>query len=231
MKSFTTLLLVLTSVSLASHSLFSQRAADPDPTRFADTIAEFARADAKNPVKDGGIVFVGSSSIRRMDVPALFPGLPAVNRGFGGSHISDVNYYIEETVLKYRPSTTVFFCGGNDLWSRKPALQVLEDFLEFKDKLFDRIPDGKLIVLATRPSPKRENILETELALNYLVQMEAEKDDRITFLRGSCDRFFDAKGNFFSELYHEDQLHMSEPGYQIWKEILSPVLPPRSKHN
>ena len=127
--------------------------------------------------------------------------------------------------MKYEPSITILYCGGNDLWSRKPAIQVLEDFQVFCDKLFERVSESHLIVLAARPSPRRESIFETELAFNYLVGMGAKKDDRITFLRGSSDRFFDEKGHYFSELFHEDQLHMSDAGYKIWNEILSPFLP------
>lgn len=205
-------------------SLFSQRAADPDPNRYAKAIADFEESDTKNPVSKGGIVFVGSSSIRRLDIPGVFPGLKALNRGFGGSQISDVNHFIEETVLKHEPEITVLYCGGNDLWARKPAIQVLEDFKQFTAKLFERVPDGKLLVLAARPSPRRHAILETELAFNYLVEMEALTDDRITYIRGACDRFFDEKGNFYMDLFDDDLLHMSDAGYKIWNEILTPHL-------
>ena len=214
----------LVLIGLIPTILFSQRAADPDPTRFEEAIAQFAEQDASNPVKKGGIVFVGSSSIRRLDIQKVFPGLKALNRGFGGSQISDVNHYIEETVLKYEPSLTIMYCGGNDLWARKPAIQVLEDFREFYAKLFENVPNGKLLVLAARPSPKRHSIFETELAFNYLLALEAQKDDRITYVGGSCDRYFDEKGNFLTELFHSDQLHMSDAGYKIWNEILTPYL-------
>jgi lysophospholipase L1-like esterase len=205
-------------------SLFSQQAADPDPNRYAKAIAAFEDSDKIHPFPNGGVVFVGSSSIRRLDIPSVFPGLKALNRGFGGSQISDVNHFIEETVLKYEPEVTVLYCGGNDLWARKPALQVLEDFNQFTAKLFERVPDGKLLVLAARPSPKRHSIIETELAFNYLVELKALKDDRITYIRGSCDRYFDEKGNFYMDLFADDLLHMSDAGYKIWNEILIPYL-------
>ncbi|MCB1122359.1 MAG: hypothetical protein KJT03_12475, partial [Verrucomicrobiae bacterium] len=167
-----------------------QTAADPDPTRFAKAIADFGEADAENSFSKGGIVFVGSSSIRMLDIPKVFPGLKALNRGFGGSQISDVNHYIEETVLKYEPSLVIMYCGSNDLWARKPALQVMGDFREFCDKLFKCLPKCKLIALASRPSPRRQNIFETEIAFNYLLSLEAQKDKRITYVGDSCDRYF-----------------------------------------
>lgn len=215
---------ILCLFSLFSHLAVAQRAADPNPTRFAEAIEEFANDDAENFFGKGGIVFVGSSSIRRLNISEVFPGLMALNRGFGGSQISDVNHYIEETVLQYEPAITVMYCGSNDLWARKPAQQVIEDFREFTQQLFERVPEGKLLVLASRPSPKRAAIFETELAFNYLLEMEAIQDPRIIFLRGACDRFFDEKGEFHLELFDDDLLHMSDQGYQVWNEIITPHL-------
>jgi|GEM_PF-3003215 hypothetical protein len=56
--------------------------------------------------------------------------------------------------------------------------------------------------------------------------MEALNDDRMTFIRGASDRFFDDKGNFHLELFDDDMLHMSDAGYKIWNEILTPHLEP-----
>ena len=218
------LLLALCTSILILQPLYSQRAADPDPSRYSKAIAEFGLDDAENFHGKGGIVFVGSSSIRRLNIPKVFPGLQALNRGFGGSQISDVNHYIEETVLQYEPAITVIYCGSNDLWARKPAQQVIEDFREFTQKLFKRVPNGKLIVLASRPSPKRAAIFETELAFNYLLEMEAIKDERISYIREACDRFFDEDGKFYLDLFADDMLHMSDAGYEVWNEALTPHL-------
>ena len=59
---------------------------------------------------------------------------------------------------------------------------------------------------------------------NYLLEMEAIKDERIIYVRGACDRFFDEEGNFHLELFDRDMLHMSDQGYKVWNEILSPYL-------
>ena len=195
---------------------------NPQPQRFAKSIDAFAQQDREAPFGKGGIVFVGSSSVKRLDIPKVFPGLTALNRGFGGSHISDVNFYIEQTVLKYEPSTVVFFCGGNDLWSGKPPAQVKRDFQEFTGRLFKRVPDAKLIVLAVRPSPKRISILDAELKMNDILDSIAKRDGRITYLNGSADRFLDENDDPIVGLYANDMLHMNDAGYQIWAEILWP---------
>ena len=199
-------------------------APDPDPARFAKEIAAFDAADAKSPPEKGGIVFTGSSSIRLLDIPRVFPGLKALNRGFGGSHISEVNHYLERCVLRYEPSLVVFYCGGNDLWDKKTPEQVEEDFTEFRTRLFERSPAAKLIVLAVRPSPARLSIIKAEADLNERFRKAAAADPRITHLPGSCDRYLDNTGKPIPELFVADGLHMSEAGYAIWKEILTPHL-------
>jgi lysophospholipase L1-like esterase len=199
-------------------------APDPDPARFAKEIAAFDAADAKSPPGKGGIVFTGSSSIRMLSLPKVFPGLTALNRGFGGSHISEVNHYLDRCVLRYEPSTVVFYCGGNDVWDKKPVEQVEEDFTEFRTRLFAKVPTARLIVMAIRPSPARASIREVEAAMNLRFKKAAGADPRITYVTGSCDRFLDAAGKPLPELFIADGLHMSDAGYAIWKELLTPLL-------
>lgn len=199
-------------------------APDPDPARFANDIKAFDEADAKSPPAKGGIVFTGSSSIRMLSLPKVFPGLKALNRGFGGSHISEVNHYLDRLVLRHEPATVVFYCGGNDVWDKKSPEQVEEDFTEFRTRLFAKVPEARLIVMAIRPSPARVSIREVEAAMNLRFQKAAEADKRITYVAGSWDRFLEDAGKPQPELFIKDGLHMSDAGYAIWKELLTPLL-------
>ena len=210
---------------LLSVPLLALAAPDPDPARFANEIAAFDAADAKAAPEKGGIVFTGSSSIRLLDLNKVFPSLKALNRGFGGSHISDVNHYLDRCLLRYEPSLVVFYCGGNDLWDKKSPEQVEEDFAEFRRRLFEKVAEAKLIVMAVRPSPARESIRDKEADLNARFKKAAEADKRITYVAGSCDRFLDKDGKAIPELFVADGLHMSDAGYAIWKELLTPLLP------
>jgi lysophospholipase L1-like esterase len=217
MKRLLSLLLFLPLLVLA--------APDPDPARFDKEIVAFDAADAKAAPEKGGIVFTGSSSIRLLDLNKVFPGLKALNRGFGGSHISDVNHYLDRCLLRYEPSLVVFYCGGNDLWDKKSPEQVEEDFAEFRRRLFEKVPQAKLIVMAVRPSPARESIRDKETDLNARFKKAAEADKRITYVVGSCDRFLDKTGETIRERFVADGLHMSDAGYVVWRELLTPLLP------
>jgi lysophospholipase L1-like esterase len=199
-------------------------APDPNPARFANEINAFDAADAKSPPEKGGIVFTGSSSIRMLKLAKVFPDLKALNRGFGGSHISEVNHYLDRCVLRYEPSTVVFYCGGNDLWDKKSPEQVEEDFTEFRTRLFAKVPEARLIVMAIRPSPARVSIREVEAAMNLRFKKAAEADKRIIYVAGSWERFLEDAGKPEPKLFIKDGLHMSDAGYAIWKELLTPLL-------
>jgi len=92
---------------------------EPDIRRFEDQ-------DRKKPPAQGGIVFVGSSTIRRWDLAKSFPGLPAVNRGFGGSHMTDSLRYVDRIVTPYHPRVVVVYAGDNDLASGKSPQRVAD---------------------------------------------------------------------------------------------------------
>ena len=60
------------------------------------------------------MLFVGSSTIVFSDPQRWFPDLKPLNRGFGGSFISDSVYYAERIIVFYEPRVIVFHsaCEG-----------------------------------------------------------------------------------------------------------------------
>ena len=114
----------IAAVLLLLNFISQSRSAD-DPAKFAKwekEIAAFEAADQKQPPPKGGIVFVGSSSIRLWDVKKSFPGLPVINRGFGGSQIEDSTHFAERIVFPYEPCAVVFYAGDNDIASGKSPI-------------------------------------------------------------------------------------------------------------
>lgn len=226
-RRFNTMRCISATLTLAFWCLItpaSAQIADFNPARFTNAIKRFENEDRRRESSKGGIVIVGSSSVRRLNPEVVFPGVPLIQRGFGGAHISDINHYREKTVLKHEPSKVIFFCGGNDLWVGHSIEEVRDDFQQFSVALFDRAPDCQLLVLAIRPSPKRRRLIATVLEMNDELERIASKDDRIVFLRGSCDRFLDEHGNPIDSLYAADMQHMNERGYAVWTEIVMPYL-------
>src|SRR5437763_4245357 len=84
-----------TNRSAVATSRAAAPAASIDLDRFAQEIDAFDAADRAAPPAAGGIVFVGSSTIRLWaSLVDDFPGLPVLNRGFGGSTFPEALHYL-----------------------------------------------------------------------------------------------------------------------------------------
>ncbi len=103
-------------------ALVAQNAQDPD--RWESAMQAFEKQDKQNPPEKGGIVFIGSSSIRRWDLKKSFPDLDLINRGFGGSVIADSIRYFDRIVTPLKPRTVVLYAGDNDIGRGMTAQEV-----------------------------------------------------------------------------------------------------------
>jgi hypothetical protein len=210
-------------------ALLSGQVADPDPTRFADDIAEFAAYDAKNSFPADATVFVGSSSTVRWDTGDAFRGMPLLNRGFGGSQMSDAVYWVEETVLKYAPRTVVLYEGDNDTSAGKRSQQLLEDYKEFVEIILEAQPSTRIVIQSIKPSLARWDVWPEMQESNAAIEAYAETDARIDFIDVGT-AMLGADGLPIPELFVSDGLHMTAAGYDIWNEIMIPVLMPGHMH-
>lgn len=197
------------------------------PERWLKEIDQLTQADQTKPPAPGGIVFVGSSSIRLWKtLTEDFPGLNVINRGFGGSHLEDSVFYFDRIVAPYRPRAVVLYAGENDLagGSRTPE-QVAADFAQFHGKLRAALPAARLVYISCKPSPSRANAMEKFRAANALIAAVCAKDPLCTFV-DVFPAMLDAQGAPRPELFVGDMLHMNAKGYAIWTKLLTPLLGP-----
>ncbi len=197
--------------------------ADPDPNRFAQEIKVFAEWDSKNAVPANPVLFVGSSSIRLWRTHESFPDLPVVNRGFGGSQVSDALHFADPLVLAYKPRVVVFYSGGNDIAAGKSAERVAEDYRRFVRLVHARQPGARVIILALNPSRSRWKLWPEMKKANELIQEFCQNDPRLVFA-GFSTRFLGADGMPDSSLFLKDELHLNAQGYVVWTRALTPVL-------
>lgn len=196
------------------------------PEQWASEIDALTKADVTNPPAPGGVVFVGSSSIRLWkSLAADFPGVNAINRGFGGSELADSVHYLDRIVLPYRPRLVVLYAGTNDLWNGKAPEQVLADFRAFRAKLHAALPAVKLIFLSINPAPSRARVHDRVYAANALIEADCAADSRCRFVDVATP-MLDASGGTRPELFVDDQLHLNTDGYAIWRRVLAPHLQP-----
>jgi hypothetical protein len=155
---------------------------NPDPNRYREAVENFSRYDNKNSFPVGAVLFVGSSSIRLWETANCFPVYPVINRGFGGSHISDVIYFIEPLVFNYKPRVIVFYAGDNDIAAGKNAIQVFNDYKEYVHLVREHLPKSKIIYLPIKPSLDRWSFWEKMKKANSLIKDYSEMDEFLYYV-------------------------------------------------
>jgi lysophospholipase L1-like esterase len=196
------------------------------PDRFEKDIAAFEAADKAAPPPKGEIVFVGSSTIARWDTSAAFPDLKVINRGFGGSWLSESVRYAERIVIPYEPRVVVLYAGDNDISQGWMSEQVAFEFEKFVRAIHARLPRTRILYVGIKPSVLRWLTDERMDRANDLIRAMCEKDDRLGFLDlGDVMLGWDEKPR--PELFVADGLHLSPEGYRMWNLIIRPFLLPQ----
>lgn len=201
---------------------------DERPSRWEKAVVAFEKQDAAKPPTKGGIVFVGSSSIRLWKLERSFPGVGALNRGFGGSQIRDSVQLAPRLFLKHRPRLVVLYAGDNDLAARRTPAQVLEDFKAFVAVVHRELPTTRIAFVCIKPSIARWKLVEPIKQANALVEAFCKKDARLAYVDIFTPMLGD-DGRPRKELFAKDGLHLSEKGYELWTARVKPLLTPAPK--
>ncbi|MDC8015706.1 SGNH/GDSL hydrolase family protein [Tahibacter soli] len=206
--------------ALASMAAF----ADAPVESFADDIARFVAADRAAMPAPGGVVFVGSSSIRFWDtLERDFPFVHIVKRGFGGSTLADATRYADRIVIPYVPSLVVLYAGDNDLAAGHTARQVFDDYVAFVARVRRDRPAQKIAFVAIKPSPARAALTGAARDANERIRRYAERDAGLFFVDVFAP-MLGADGTPRTELFGPDGLHLNADGYALWRALLEPVL-------
>lgn len=217
---------VLLALALVSWlpSLAASQAAPPDPARWERDIAAMEAADAVKPPPHGGIMFIGSSSIRLWTTLAAdFPGLPVSNRGFGGSQLPDVTAFLDRLVQPYHPRQVVIYCGGNDINAGRSAEQVLADVQALVHAIHAKKRTTKIAYISIAPNPARWAQVATVRKANQLIADWFSTDPRLSFI-DVFPHMLGADGQPLPGIFVEDRLHMNASGYAIWTKVVAPYL-------
>ena len=217
MKHLRILLIFLFSLLLSALHAQEQK----DPARFKEEVTVLT-ADDKSINKTNLILFTGSSSIRVWkDLQTCFPKKNVLNRGFGGSEMSDLVYYFDQLILPYQPKQIFIYEGDNDTNSGKSPEQILAD----ADRILSRIrsevsPTVEILFIAAKPSVARSSLKEQYLKFNSELKAWTEKQKNVKFI-DVWTPMMDKTGNVQSDLFVDDNLHMNEKGYAIWKKVIA----------
>jgi len=210
--------------------------ATPSLASYAPPIGSFEQevTSLKNRRIDSSrrpIIFYGSSSIRRWRTLSKdFSGYPVVNCGFGGSRLIDCLRYVSPLVLRLKPAAVVVYAGDNDLAQGALPEQAFASFRDLYGALRGYSEQMPIAYISVKPCPARIRYIENILRFNQMVQAFLQNQpatkyiDIYTAMLGP-----DHQPN--PALFVQDQIHLSDLGYQILRRdvssFLSSELPPK----
>lgn len=188
-------------------------------------IAAYEASDRTNPPPKHGLLFTGSSTIRKWTTLAQdFPNQPVINRGVGGSEVVDITHFADRIVFPYEPSMIFFRSGGNDIANGKSPEQVFADFKEFVATVRAKLPKMDIVFIAWNPTPLRWAQHDKEATYNKLVRDYTGHAPHLAYCDAS-EFVLDKEGKPRPELFEADRLHFNAEGYKLLAERVRPFLP------
>jgi lysophospholipase L1-like esterase len=204
-------------------AITSSLTADEAATKWEPSIAEFEKSDQESPPPKNAVLFVGSSSIRRWDLTRYFPHLPTINRGFGGSQMSDTLFYADRIVFPYEPKVIVVYAGDNDIAAGESAAQVEKDFVAFVRRVHTKLPRARIFYVAIKPSIKRWQLVEEMRKANQAICTLTSADPLVEFVDIDTP-MIGADGMPRKELFASDGLHLNHDGYVLWSKLVNDAI-------
>ena len=196
----------------------------PDPERYREAIDNYLASEADAPPPKGAIVGTGSSSMLfwRGIKEDLAP-LTIIPRGFGGSTMPDLRHFLGELVFRHAPRAVLIYEGDNDVFLGATPAQILEHFDAIVAAIHERLPKTRIYILAVKPSVARWHLWDAMRATNALFASRAEADPLLTYIDIATPMLNEA-GEPRPDIFIRDKLHMNPAGYDIWREVVRPIL-------
>jgi lysophospholipase L1-like esterase len=201
----------------------------PDPKRFEAEIVHFEQLDRQQRPPEGAIVLTGSSSIARWNgkaAEALKP-LTVIPRGFGGSIMHDVLYYLDRVVLAYKPRAVLIYEGDNDTAEnpRIPNEAILADLKQIISRIHERLPQARIYVLSIKPSVLRRTTWPVAQQVNAGYREIAAADPLVYFV-DVASPLLNRDGSVMTDIFVGDNLHLNDLGNAIWGASIKAALMP-----
>ena len=189
-----------------------------DPLRYAKAINDFKRADSIAAPLPNSVLFVGSSSIVGWKTLAQdLPEVDVINRGFGGSHMSDLIYFMDDIVFPYDPNAIVVYEGDNDIAAGKTPETILKHYQKFVKKTRKVWPEVPIFFISIKPSLARITFIEDMATANTLIKTYIETEENQYYI-DVFTAMLGEDGNPMPEIFGHDGLHMNAKGYVIWTD-------------
>lgn len=219
---FTYFLPLLICMTCPVQDIISQEQKPP----YWEDIQAFKKQDSIHPPGKNNILFIGSSSFTNWkDIQSYFPSHTILNRGFGGSSLTDLIRYSHEIIVPYKPKQIVIYCGENDLAASDTitAAIVVNRFKALYSLIRTSLKRVPIVYISLKPSPSRRHLMPQMEIANEAIQNFIAEKRKIVFI-DVYHPMLQPDGSPRPELFLADDLHLNADGYALWQKLIEPHL-------
>ena len=193
---------------------------------FDNEIRAFKHQDSLSFPAKNGILFIGSSSIRKWtDLEQRFAGKPIIRRGVGGSTLWQlVDYYTPYILFPYHPRKIFIYAGENDIAAGKSGEFVFEEFQKLWAMIRAKLPDAQIYFMSVKPSPSRAKYFDQVDIANKLIKDYLADKPNSKFIDVASVIYKQNTTAPDSSIFEADYLHLNSKGYDRWQKVLEPYV-------
>ena len=201
----------------------------PDPKRFENEIVAYEQQDRRQMPPAGAIVLTGSSSIARWgaQAPAALAPLTVIPRGFGGSTMHELLYYLDRVALVYQPRAILIYEGDNDTAANPPVPEaaIVADLRTIIARIHEKLPACRIYVLSIKPSVLRRAQWDAAQQVNAAFRGIAAADPLVHYV-DVASYLQNKDGTVMTDIFVGDNLHLNDLGNAIWGAAIKAALMP-----
>ncbi|MFC6103946.1 GDSL-type esterase/lipase family protein [Olivibacter domesticus] len=192
---------------------------------FENEIIAFKKADSLKMPAKGGILFIGSSSIRLWgDLEQRFPDKQIIKRGVGGCELAHFPaYYMDAIVYPYEASKIFIYAGENDINNGKSANQVFASFKQLWRLIRAKQPETPIYFLSIKFSNSRTKGFDEVRKANVKIRKFLKRNKNAAYI-DVASPLFGTDGKPDDTLFKNDRLHLNTQGYDRWQTVLQPYI-------
>jgi len=144
----------------------------------------------------------------------------AANYGIGGDGTQHVLWrIINGETANISPKVCVLKIGTNNIWSDGDnTADVARGVTAVVNELQTRLQNTKILLLGILPRVNAEQTAKAE-TINEMISV-LDNGNSVRFLN-MRDAYYAGNGQFYTELYTDDLLHLSTAGYVKWEQTMS----------
>ncbi len=194
------------------------------PKKFEKEFTRFTDEDKKGIDTTNLVVFIGSSTFTMWhNLQSYFPNSNVLNRGFGGSKLTDVINYADQILYPYRPKQVVLYEGDNDLGSGIKPDDLLSDLKVFIRLTEIKLPGVPIVLLSVKYSPKRHKNKDKITEFNSKMKDFASTKPQLKYV-DIAPITLNEDGSYKRELFLADTLHVNQVCYKLYAQKIEPFL-------